>query len=233
VTRRLSRERLLADLGTLVVVLVAGLRPPHPLRVAVDGPDAAGKTTLADELAAALAATAPGRQVIRAGVDGFHRPAADRHRRGPLSPVGYLDDSFDHDALVASLLAPLGPGGDRRHRTAAFDHRADAPVTVPPARAVPDAVLLFDGVFLLRRELRPYWDLTVHLRVSPEETLRRALVRDRELFGGEAVTRRRYTARYLPGQRLYQERERPEDAADVLVDHDDPARPVVLRWPGG
>ena len=34
---------------------IAALRPPHPLRVAIDGIDAAGKTTMADELATILA----------------------------------------------------------------------------------------------------------------------------------------------------------------------------------
>ena len=58
--------------------MVAALRRPHPVRVAVDGPDAAGKTTLADELAAVLEAR--GRTAIRASVDGFHRPALNLYR---------------------------------------------------------------------------------------------------------------------------------------------------------
>jgi hypothetical protein len=40
-----------APLGRLAALL-AGRRPAHALRVAIDGPDAAGKTTLAAELAA-------------------------------------------------------------------------------------------------------------------------------------------------------------------------------------
>lgn len=44
----------------------------HPLRVAIDGPPAAGKTTLADELEAVL--HAQGREVIRATIDDFLFP---------------------------------------------------------------------------------------------------------------------------------------------------------------
>ena len=43
---------------------VATVEVAHPTRVAVDGPPAAGKTTLADDLAAVL--RAQGREVIRA-----------------------------------------------------------------------------------------------------------------------------------------------------------------------
>src|SRR5262249_33666513 len=124
----------------------------HPMRVAVDGVDAAGKTVLADELAVALAKT--GRQIIRASIDGFHNPAAERRRRGSLSPKGYFFDSFNYSALVVSLLGPLGPGGSRMYRRAVFDFRTDESAQAPVEIAPPDAVLLLDGVFLLRRELR-------------------------------------------------------------------------------
>ena len=57
----------------------------HPLRVAVDGPPAAGKTTLADELALLLRAR--GREVIRTSTESFHLPRAHRYRRGEFSTI--------------------------------------------------------------------------------------------------------------------------------------------------
>jgi uridine kinase len=60
-------------------------------------------------------------------------------------------------------------------------------------------VLAFDGVLLLREQLRSMWTLSVYLRVSPEETLRRAKVRDLDLFGSHDEIERRYRRRYLPG----------------------------------
>jgi uridine kinase len=44
----------------------------HPLRVAVDGPPGAGKTTLADDLALLLRGR--GREVIRSSIESFHLP---------------------------------------------------------------------------------------------------------------------------------------------------------------
>jgi uridine kinase len=176
--------------------LIAAVQRSRPVRVAIDGPDAAGKTTLADELAPALRVR--GRTVIRASIDGFHRPRAERYRRGEDSAQGYYEDSFDHAALRQELLDPPGPGGTRRYRRAVFDFRLDARQAAPSMIAPEDAVLIFDGVFLLRPELIESWDLTVVVAVSFDETLRRALDRDVALFGSREEVERRYRSRYVP-----------------------------------
>lgn len=64
---------------------------PHPIRVAIDGIDAAGKTTLAKQLATIL--EEQGRSVIQASIDDFHNPKAVRQQRGTLSPEGYFYDT--------------------------------------------------------------------------------------------------------------------------------------------
>lgn len=66
---------------------IKGLRLGHPIRIAIDGRTASGKTTLADELAALL--QGQGRSVIRTSIDGFHRPRAERYARGRHSAEGY------------------------------------------------------------------------------------------------------------------------------------------------
>src|SRR6476469_1828189 len=118
----------------------------RPVRVAIDGRTASGKTTLADELAVLLAAQE--RPVIRTSIDGFHRPKAERYARGRTSPEGYYYDSRDLDAVVKLLLAPLGPGGDRHYRTASFDLKNDRPVEQDPSAADAKAILIVDGTFL-------------------------------------------------------------------------------------
>jgi uridine kinase len=217
------RDRLLNRLADLI----ARLERPHPTRVAIDGVDGAGKTTLADELVPLLERR--GRPVIRASIDGFHRPRAERYRRGPDSPAGYYRDSFDHAALRAALLEPLGPGGDRRYRPAVFDWRTDAPVDEPEREAAIDAVLLFDGIFSQRPELIDHWDLRVFLDVPFDETLRRMTVRDRASTSSPAETERRFWARYAPGQRLYLRVARPRERAHLLIDNADPDHPRLIR----
>ena len=98
-------------------------------------------------------------------------------------------------ARLAALLDPLGPAGDRRYRTAVFDHRSDRPVAAPVERAPRSALLLFDGVFLQRPELRDGFDLSIFVAVSFEEVLRRALERDVPLLGPRDEVERRYRTR--------------------------------------
>jgi uridine kinase len=214
-----------ADLLSALADRIPAIACDHPLRVAIDGVDASGKTVLADDLAAVLRSR--GATVIRASIDGFHNPRDVRHRQGSDSPRGYYEDSFDHTALVEELLSPLGPKGTRRYRTAVFDLRADRRVDAPAKTAPDEAILVFDGVFLQRPELRDHWDYRVFVKASFETTLRRAMQRDRGLFGTPEQVRHRYESRYIPGQRLYLERCEPEGTADVVVENDDVDRPSL------
>lgn len=162
-----TRRQLLSHLAARL-----DAQPAAPvLRVAVDGVDGAGKTTFADELADALRAL--GRDVFHASVDGFHHPRERRYRLGRNSPEGFYRDSYDHAALRRVLLDPLGPGGSGWYRTAVFDVDRDVPVQVPGRHAPAGSVLIVDGLFLHRPELRNAWDDSVFLRVPFEVSVPR------------------------------------------------------------
>ena len=108
---------------------IARVNRPHPVRVAIDGVDGVGKTTLADELVDSV--QRHGLPVIRASVDGFHNPRSVRYRLGRRSPVGYFHDSFNYASLTAFLLGPLGPGGSLLYRRAVFSYRTDSELPTP------------------------------------------------------------------------------------------------------
>ncbi len=203
--------------------IIAEIPSTKPLRVAVDGVDASSKTTFAAKLANALELI--GRQVILVSVDGFHHPKAIRRRKDPLSPEGFYRDSYNYPALIKNLLAPLSPQGDRRYRTAVFNLRQDQPVDLPWQTAHEDAILIMEGIFLLRPILLPYWDFTIYLHVDFTNTIARGIARDAPLFQSEQETRRRYEQRYIPGQKIYLAEACPLDKADILIDNnilDDP-----------
>jgi len=67
-------------------------------RVGVDGPDAAGKTTYADALAASCGAS-------RVRADDYLAPEPVRHAGGRYDPVAYYESAFDLPALRAAVLA--------------------------------------------------------------------------------------------------------------------------------
>ena len=221
----MNRTQLLEQLADYIVSLPRA----HPLRVAIDGVDAAGKTVLANELVQPLKAREA--HVIRASVDGFHNPRQVRYRRGQDSPEGYYLDSFDYAALETYLLKPLGPDGSLEYRAAAFDYRTDSPVDAPLQRARMDSILLFDGIFLLRPEIASYWDLSIFVHVDFDISVQRGVQRYQELFGESDTVHQQYLQRYVPGQRLYLQSCRPIERANIVIDNNDLLHPVILKFP--
>lgn len=203
--------------------LISTVERGHPVRVAVDGLMGAGKTLLANDLAPAVRVRA--RPCIRATLDGFHRPAADRYAKGRTSPEAYYRDAHDLDAVRRMLLDPLGPRGDRRYQTAAHDLDADRPVEPRPRHADRRAVLVMDGMFLQRPELADLWDFVVWVECDEETARARAVTRDRGAWGPEVDAL--YRERYLPAQRIYVDAVDPAGRADVRFVNNDPDHPVL------
>lgn len=204
-----TRRALLNDLSD---ELAAQHRGPR-IMVAVDGVPGAGKTTFADAWAEVLRER--GVAVVRASIDDFQRPRAERYARGRDSAEGYYRDAFDTDALRTDLVVPFRSGA-AQVTTAAFDYRADEPAhTVVD---VPDsAVLLVDGLFVHRPELVRLWHRSIWLEVPGDVAAERLRARD-----GDASL----SARYRDGQALYRREAAPHRAATIVIDNADPAHPV-------
>ena len=214
-------ERL--ELLSVLSEKIASLDRPHPIRIGIDGVDASGKTRLADELVAPLEAR--GRPVIRASIDGFHNPRKVRYRNGRFSPTGYFNDSFNWQAVRELLLQPLGPEGSLVYCPAIFDHRSDLPNYSPLGVATANAVLLFDGIFIQRPELRDLLDFTLFLDVTFQENVARMAVRDGlEPDPGDVLVKR-----YVGGQQLYFATCQPQQRADMVIDNNDWSNPILVR----
>jgi uridine kinase len=177
--------------------------------LAVDGIDGAGKTWFADALAVRLGRG--GHSVIRASIDGFHRPRALRYARGAESPEGFYEDSYDYDLFRRVLVDPFRLGGSAGVVTAAWDVARDTPVELAWQTAPQDATLLVDGIFLLRPELRGLWNYSIWLDVAQEVADARLLERD----GAPPKLR------YLDGQKLYIAEADPRARASAIVDNSD------------
>jgi uridine kinase len=206
-----TREELLVALSARILALPED----RVCLVAVDGMSCVGKTTLARQLSEIV--TGAGRPVLAVSYDDFHHPREVRHREDRLSPVGYLVDSYDQQALRRLVLEPVASG--RPVVPAAYDLAAERPVE-------PEPVVLVDGEFLLGAE-DVSWDLGVLLVADPAAILDRAAVRDADLGSPERV-RELYLRRYLAAWALYEERDHPWSRADVVVDLTDPEQPRLL-----
>jgi uridine kinase len=221
-----------ADMSTskivaMLVQFIIEKRIDRPLRVAIDGRTASGKSSLAAALSQALKAR--GREVIEGSVDGFHRPKAERYKRGRFSAEGYYHDARDLDAVRGLLLDPLGPGGDRVFRLASFDLEADVPIDAPAAMAAVNAILVLDGSFLQRPELRPALDLVIFLHVPAAVANARGIARDRRRYAPDTDVAKLYAARYNPAFEMYEAQCWPAEVADIVVDNTDFNAPQLLQ----
>ena len=194
--------------------------PGRPVLVAVDGPDGAGKTTLAD----ALADAAPGRVVVRASLDDFHHPRAHRHAEGRSGETVWAR-GFDYDAVRRELLEPWRRGAGTAYRRRWHDVATDAYLDETPLIVPALGVLVVDGVFAQRPEIRDAWDLVVYVDASDDVRVLRMAGRDGVSVDADHPDQRRY----LDAQRIYLTRCRPRERADVVIDNNDPATPGIVR----
>ncbi|WP_218828776.1 hypothetical protein [Rhodococcus sp. 06-235-1A] len=187
----------------------------HPLRVAIDGVTASGKSTCARWLVNAIAAK--GRPAVHVTMDGFHHRRAHRYRQGRASALGYYRDAYDFDALREHVLIPLGPNGSGAIRRRVIDLASDEPVD-DPLEAVPaDAVVVVDGTFLHRPPLPDYWDYTVFVDTPMDVARARGTARDADALGGEVAAGMAFDQRYHAACRIYLDEVDPRERATRVL----------------
>lgn len=196
--------------------------PRGRVLIAVDGEDGSGKTRFADNLASVF--REDGSTVFRASIDGFHRPRAERYARGRTSPEGFYLDSYDYATFRRVLIDPFrsGAGTGAGFQLTAFDVTRDETVEASWESAPRDAVLIVDGIFLHRPELRDLWHWSLWLDAPLDVRYTRMAARDGADPDPSAASNRRYR----DGQELYLREARPRTAASAIVDNTDPAAPV-------
>jgi uridine kinase len=213
-----DRKKVLRHIADIILELPS----VHVSRVGIDGVDGAGKTIFGDELAGLLAMS--GRSIIRASVDSFHNPKNKRYRLGKNSPEGFFLDSYNYPQLKEVLLDPLSPSGTGRYRTAIFDCRLDSSVSSLEEQAISGSILVFDGIFLHRPDLRTYWDFSIFLEVGFDISIPRGAQRGE----GSSDPRSPENRRYVEGQKIYLRECDPKKYATIVINNENLVSPYIV-----
>ncbi len=146
---------------------------------------------------------------------------------GP-GPEGFYRGSYRYSDFRRCVVEPLGSG--EPIMPAIWDVARDESITPDPVVVPPRGVVLVDGIFLHRPELRDLWDATVWIEVPFAVSVPRGNAR----FAGahdpdpEAPS----NSRYVGGQRLYLQEADPRSHATWVFDNTDLAQPQRRRRNG-
>lgn len=164
------------DRHAAIASRVADLSHGRPRTVvAVAGPPASGKSTLADELAATLNASGITAKVVP--MDGFHLDNTILKERGLFVRKG-APETFDAEGFIA-LVRQLKTG--KAVSIPLFDRQNDISVADADTVSTDCNVVIIEGNYLLFGEppwnrLAGLWDLSISLEV-PADQLRNRLVK--------------------------------------------------------
>jgi uridine kinase len=219
----LSRSAVVIQVAADIVA-----RSTRRIRVAVDGRTAAGKTSFAHELAAAVRAN--GRPTLRASLDDFKHPwrHAREHGYDRISGEGYYRNAHDHASIRHLLLEQAGPSDSGQVVLCSHDPLTGIDHRHVIVHAASDAVLIVDTVFAFRPEWDDLWDYRIWLEIDPEQALLRGVARDAPRDGADEAAQV-HQDRYAVAEALYIAEIDPVSRADVVIDNQDWAAPRVLR----
>lgn len=164
--------------------------------IAIDGPCASGKSTLAEKL---------GRR-FHANVfhmdDFFLRPEQQTPGRR-REPGG----NADRERFLEEVLLPLSQGRDVAFRPySCATQKVGAPVFLPYTK-----LSIVEGVYCQHPLLRGHYDLKVFLRVNREVQLARLLARNGETYY------KRFVEEFIPNELTYFQAFHIEETADVVI----------------
>jgi uridine kinase len=184
--------------GILALIERAALKPAL---LAIDGHSGAGKSSLAG----ALQGARPDAVVVH--TDDFYRPL-DPQYRASLDAAGGYAEYYDWQRLEAQVLRPLSRGGPARYRK--YDWGSND--LGEWGEIKPSGLVIVEGCYSARPELRSYYDAIVLVVTPPAERERRQRLRD--------DANNEWLDRWDAAERLYMERSGLSNYADLVVSGD-------------
>ena len=193
-----------------------------PFVVGITGIDSSGKTMFTDSLADFL--VSKNRRVQKINLDDFHNPRQVRYA-GDNQADNYYYRSFNIKTIIENLLTPARQKGEHSVTLTLLDLLTDKYEIKKEYSFNRDTIVLFEGVFLFRKDLAPYIDYKIFLDIPLEESKKRAAAKDIPIYGKEVL--KSYNEKYLPAQARYLKDYPPQEVADMIIDNANWEHPYI------
>lgn len=188
-------------------------RQDKPFVIGIDGPNTAGKTTLAHALSNALC-----RLEFRSAVisgDYFHTPEEVRYSYP--SPRAFRSFYFDYTPITEFLSAVGLEKGDAV--LFGVDRFTGKKELICDNRSIPLDVVVIEGMFLQDTSLKPYFDFVCYLHTTGITMLTSGIERwrDRHIYQASVE---RFEDRYILANREYVSNKKPHYKANLIISRD-------------
>ena len=215
-------DRRVPIFNTILAGVKSRKRKDKAFVVGITGIDTSGKTNFAEGFAEFINSQGCGTQLIR--LDDFHNPKKIRYA-GANQADNYYHKSFDIVTITQRLLVPIREQGKLSTKLILLNLNTDKYEIEKDYSVTEDTIVIFEGVFLFRKELSKYLDYKIFLNIPFEESKNRAIIRDIPIYGEEIM--KRYDEKYLPAQRKYLEEYPPLQLADIIIDNSNWEYPIT------
>jgi uridine kinase len=204
-------EPRLGGIAELVGLVFSASR--RPLLVGVDGQGGAGKSTLARALSNALAE----RSVVVEG-DDFYSDI-DWDERALFEPADAYERNFDWQRLRDQVLLPVRQAARTlRYQRYDWDQtRMGGWIEMPMP-----GVVIVEGVYSLRPQLRDLLDVKAFVDASAVERLSRMRARHAGYQRELQVRADAWIERWEAAEQFYLAQTKPRNSADIAIDGEDP-----------
>lgn len=192
------------------------------LLVGLSGIDGRSRGFLARHIAAALRTR--GFNVANLAADDW--AAAPEQRFDPSRPADHFyEHAFQFEELFCDLILPLKCRRSRRVEALRSNELQSALLSHAFEFYDMD-IILWEGIFLLKRQYREHFDLTIWVNCRFETAMERAVRRAQEGLPPNE-TRCAYETIFFPAQRRHFRRDNPRAAADFIINND----PALIAGP--
>ncbi|WP_346885482.1 uridine kinase [Clostridium sp. UBA4395] len=181
--------------------------------IGIDGLGGAGKSTIVNSLKVQLQKEKYYTYVLH--IDDFIHPKHIRYDESKEEWDCYYNIQWRYDYLVKEILSPVKRGDEIYKLIELYDKENDGYIK-QQVLIEHGTVLLLEGIFLQRKEIRRYLDFIIYLDVPQEVRLSRVIKRD-GYIGGLKDIKCKYERRYFPAEERYILDYSPIENADFVV----------------
>lgn len=202
------------ELSNIAAQIQKWYQPNHTLIVGMDGLGGAGKSTLSESLHSILCKE--GYSIVILHIDDFIHPRAVRYDERYVAWECYYYRQWRYDDFIEQIIQPIRSGEavkkeielyDKEHDTY-YLHQIEIPV---------GSIVIIEGVFLQREELKGVFDDMIYIDVSEEIRWKRVLARD-GYIGDSHQIQEKYENRYFPAEHYYLKTCLPKEHADYVIE---------------